>query len=162
MDKTRNKTRRQPIACIFTLFLVFIAAGCTNPLQLMIPSSASQAEERPEPVAAEDEVADEPVSAVQRVVVSASEFSLAWDYPVQDAGTFTIYYRHVDSDRWQLLKTGLSAPLLSVDDSMLGYGDYEFAVSFTSENGVESGLHTSLDSTAIPTTGWYIAWERQA
>lgn len=161
---TRMKDHRtdKMVVLIIAVLSLFGISGCANPLQLRVPSFVEQDGAPAEPVADEDDdaaVVPEPVSAVQRVSVKATEFSIAWDYDQETAGSFTVYYRIVTSGQWLLLMAGLTAPSFDIDDSMLEYGEYEFAVSFTPENGEESGLHTSLDTTAMPNTGWYIAWE---
>ena len=45
-----------------------------------------------------------------------------------------------------------------INDEIMDYGVYDFAVSAVSEQGNESAFHSSLDSTANPFTGWYINW----
>jgi len=37
-------------------------------------------------------------------------------------------------------------------------GKYDFGVSIVTNDGVESAIHSSLDYTASPPTGWYIYW----
>ena len=56
------------------------------------------------------------------------------------------------------IAANLSSAEATVTTDDLVHGSYEFAVSSVSLTGMESELHTSLDETADPTTGWYLDW----
>ncbi len=49
-------------------------------------------------------------------------------------------------------------PYFTVKHSDVGDGVYVFAVSTVGEGGGQSPLHTSLDYTADPISGWYVWW----
>jgi hypothetical protein len=91
------------------------------------------------------------------IVVQNSEFTMTWNEGV-GADEYRVYQRERGSGEWSLLESVVGVPELTVNDSMLSYGEYEFAVT-TVQDGVESGFHTSLDKTADPATGWYLSWE---
>ena len=167
MTTIRNVRRTALAAAGMIMMLAVFFAGCTNPLQIVIPAVTGQGAGHVDPAPVDDPPVQEPepvpepedgANTAQRVVIETREFTLAWDFSLPEPGTFSVYYRAVDSEAWNLLKDGLSSSSLSIDDTMLDFGEYEFAVRFVSDTGVASELHTSLDKTAIPTTGWYVAW----
>jgi hypothetical protein len=138
-----------------SLFLIgILASGCANPLFLRVPT-VSQMDE---PVA--DSTQELPETA-QRVLIATSDFSLAWDYDASEPGTYSVYYRRINEGDWQILVAELTNPLVKVNTSMLGVGEFELAVSFKTIRGVESELHSSFDITAVPDCGWYIAIETE-
>ncbi len=101
------------------------------------------------------------------IIVKGSSFTLAWDSGGPDipnnpnsAVQYKVYYRNHGSYYWRLLmeieNSGSSECI--INDEIMDYGVYDFAVSAVSEQGNESAFHSSLDSTANPFTGWYINW----
>jgi len=42
--------------------------------------------------------------------------------------------------------------------STVGHGNFDFGVTAVTGTGVDSSMHTSLDRTADPTTGWFLTW----
>ncbi len=93
--------------------------------------------------------------------ITTERFTIEWDPPPSDTDfdRYHIYYRPRGTWDWIPL-TELSAadgPRLSMDASLLPYGTYEIAVS-SSYLGAESDLHSSMDDTADPATGWYVEW----
>ena len=101
------------------------------------------------------------------IVVKGSSFTLAWDPGGPDipnnpnsAVQYKVFYRNHGSYYWRLLMEIESSgnPECFINSDIMDYGMYDFAVSAVSEQGSESALHSSLDSTANPFTGWYINW----
>jgi hypothetical protein len=90
--------------------------------------------------------------------VQRETFTLAWD-PIQSADAYKLYYRNHGESAWIELDeiSAVSGPEFAINTGILSYGTYEFAVS-TVIDGVESDLHTSLDETADPSSGWFINW----
>jgi hypothetical protein len=106
-----------------------------------------------------DDEDDPDPAAPTAVVVVAEEFTLSWAGVECDG--YRIYHRVRGATDW--LYFGAIGPVteIIINDSMLGYGEYEFAVTAI-DDGSESAFHTSLDADADPTTGWYLIWEPPA
>lgn len=94
------------------------------------------------------------------IKLAATDFTISWDSDDLSVDLYRIYYREHGSFNWVLLgSTDSGADLeYSIGNSMLAYGVYDFAVSSVS-GAEESELHSSMDDTAVPATGWYINWE---
>lgn len=95
----------------------------------------------------------------QVIPLTGSDFTISWNSDSADADDFRLYYREHGTYNWIFLGSTGSGSILdfTVDQTMLAYGTYDFAVSSIRE-GAESELHTSMDDTAVPATGWYIDW----
>ena len=101
----------------------------------------------------------------REIIIYEDYFNLEWDNPAELQQTNSIllhkiYIRkHGDID-WQLVKEIDSG----VKTSCIIRGDefepnkYDIGVSFVTTDGTESAIHSSLDKTASPPTGWYIFW----
>ncbi len=97
--------------------------------------------------------------APEQIFTSAEMITLQWDPPAQEVTSYDVYYRVHDGAAWQVLGNvpAVPAPQLEVLHSAMGNGTFDFAV--VAVNGASrSGYHTSLDSNADPTTGWYLEW----
>lgn len=121
------------------LFLPFFSSSCAMP-------TISRFEE-------------EDVS-IQEVFKSASTVSVVWIYDESTAiESYNLYYRAHGSSRWLLIDTISSiAPMFTVDHNVMGDGKWEFGVSAVDSLGTESEIHSSLDDTAEPSSGWYLLW----
>lgn len=95
----------------------------------------------------------------QMIPVAGPDFTVSWDSDSLSVDEYRVYYREHGTFNWMLLgSTGSGAVLtFTVDQSMLPFGTYDLAVSSVA-GGAESELHTSMDDTAVPATGWYIDW----
>ena len=97
----------------------------------------------------------------QAVTVNNDSFTVAWenDAEASTIDEFRIYTREHGSQGWTLLDTipGTEPLEFTVTTAILTKGNWDFAVSTLSDT-TESELHTSMDDTAIPTTGWYVEW----
>lgn len=96
----------------------------------------------------------------QRIPINEESFTLEWDVSDTEADEYKIYYREHGSYTWSYLGSTPSGliPEYTVDQSSLPYGVYDFAVSSVA-GSEESELHSSMDDTAAPATGWYIDWQ---
>lgn len=97
------------------------------------------------------------------VLSTAAQITLEWDPPSTGASSVASYavsYRVHGASSWTVLATvpASSQPSYSVLHSAIGDGSYDFAVAAVDSTGTSSPLHTSLDPTADPTTGWYLTW----
>jgi hypothetical protein len=94
----------------------------------------------------------------QIIPISGDHFTLYWDESPEPVSEYRLYQRHHGGTEWTLLGTGLVLPQATITQTDLDFGRYEFAVSSVDMDGVESELHTSLDATADPGTGWCLDW----
>lgn len=125
---------------LITVLMVMLTAGCVEPGMEIVSSSIPAVESNLTPFTVEGE-----------------SFTLAWNpAEPEDVLGYNVYYRVHQAETWEFLTDSTEAELL-ITSAMLPEGDYEFAVSsFTATE--ESELHTSLDATANPDTGWYLSW----
>ena len=95
----------------------------------------------------------------ERIMISDSSFTLAWDTDSSSEEAYRIYARTRGAYDWTFIEEQPASSGLKfvIDSSKLAFGTWEFAVS-SIENGIESELHTSMDDSALPATGWYIDW----
>jgi hypothetical protein len=95
------------------------------------------------------------------VARTSSQIVLAWDPPSTPVSSYEVYFRvHGDSSWTKLGEAAATAtPEFTVLHSDVGSGVFDFAVVSRNDLGLESDMHTSLDATADPTTGWYLRWE---
>ena len=86
--------------------------------------------------------------------------TIAWDPPATPVEAYRIYYREHGDVMWipldEITATGSPEYVLHIAD--FGAGTYDFGVSSVDPSDQESDIHTSLDITADPTTGWYLEW----
>lgn len=96
----------------------------------------------------------------QKISITEENFTVSWSNSETTADSYKIYYRAHGSSDWIYLSTTASGSVLeyTIDQSILPYGTYDIAVS-TVTGSLESELHTSMDDTASPSTGWYIDWQ---
>ena len=102
-----------------------------------------------------------------QIVHTSAQLTLAWDPPVTDiprspseVGSYRIYCRDRGTLYWRYLgevEADLH-PQHTISHDTLGDGLYEFAVQAVTIEGRVSPLHTSLDSSADPISGWYAFW----
>jgi hypothetical protein len=127
---------------LISISALIIAAGCVEPgMEIASPSV--------QPVE----------SSLTPYTVEGDSFTLAWNpSESEDLLGYNVYYRPHETENWLFLTDSAEAQL-EISSAMLPGGDYEFAVSsYTATE--ESDLHTSLDATANPDTGWYLVWNQ--
>jgi hypothetical protein len=93
---------------------------------------------------------------------SAALITLLWNPPSGDPPVaYRVFFRiHGTADWVQLGEIPASPdPQYTVQHSTLGNGEYDFGVLAVYDSA-QSSLHTSLDPSAEPTTGWYLKWQR--
>ena len=86
--------------------------------------------------------------------------TLAWDPPSGPVETYRIYYREHGVLMWEMLDeiAATPSPEYVLNIAQFGEGSFDFGVSAVDSSDQESAIHTSLDITADPTTGWYLIW----
>jgi hypothetical protein len=97
------------------------------------------------------------------VATLATQLTLAWDPPASGATqivSYNVSYRAHGTTTWRPLGSvpASSQPSFTVLHSLVGNGSFDFAVSAVDSTGAVSPLHTSLDPTADPTSGWFLSW----
>jgi hypothetical protein len=102
-------------------------------------------------------------TAQDQISINTSQATLQWDPPPSGASAVVSYmvsYRIHGTSTWNTLASvpASSQPEYTVLRSALGIGSFDFAVVAVDLTGASSPLHTSLDPTADPTSGWYLTW----
>ena len=139
----RQKGQKQRMACCIGMPLVcivfFLVAGCR-----LIASAPSH-----------------------QVIHKSASLTLQWDPPANDvhhnpnrAASYIIYYRDYGANYWRVLDIipADANPQYTVEHARLGDGAYVFAVQSISASSSRSPIHTSLDNSADPLSGWYVFW----
>ena len=97
----------------------------------------------------------------------SAELTLTWDPPLTDihnnsmkVASYKIYYRHHGTSTWTFLDeiSASSHPEYTVEHDRIGDGVYDFGVRAVTISGQASALHSSLDNSADPISGWYVFW----
>ena len=135
---------------IFITVLYAVTTGCSMD---MLQDLHSPSDWTPEPAPGAEAVAE-------KVLCDTEEIILAWDPPHSEVAGYKVFYRSHESANWVLLDE------IPCDDDPeyilyhcdFGNGDFDFGVVAVNEETAESAMHTSLDDTAQPDTGWYLSW----
>ena len=107
-----------------------------------------------------DDGAPDPGAGAQKVLCSTEEVTLAWDPPPSDIASYKIFYRSHESGSWILFDEipADDDPEYTLYHGDFGDGDYDFGVVAVDADTEESAMHTCLDNTAQPESGWYLSW----
>jgi hypothetical protein len=94
------------------------------------------------------------------VTITTGQLTLLWDVPLGDVDHYTVHYRVHGSSDWTMLADVPAAPQpeYTILHSVLGDGEFDFAVVTVDGAAQKSTYHTSLDTTAQPQTGGYVSW----
>ena len=143
---------------IFVLLLVLPAGGCSLLFTSWLGRAAGG---DPASDPATDPGGTDPTGGVERYLVTDPQVTLAWDPPPSAVTSYKLYYRHHSEADWTFVATvpAAASPEVTLAHSSFGNGDYEFGVVAVSAAAAESPMHTSLDTTAYPDSGWYLRWE---
>jgi hypothetical protein len=108
-----------------------------------------------------DDGTTDPATGAEKVLCSTAEVTLAWDPPNPGITSYKIFYRSHESGSWILLDEipADDDPEYILYHGDFGNGDYDFGVVAVDAETAESAMHTSLDDTAQPESGWYLSWE---
>ena len=102
-----------------------------------------------------------------QVMQKSAQLTLAWDPPLTDitgrpteVESYRIYYREYGTFYWRVLDEAPANenPQYTVEHEQLEDRLYDFAVRAVTVSGQESPLHSSLDNSADPMSGWYVFW----
>ena len=107
-----------------------------------------------------DDGTPDPGADAQKVLCSTEEVTLAWDPPPSDIASYKIFYRSHESGSWILFDEipADDDPEYTLYHGDFGDGDYDFGVVAVDAETEESAMHTCLDNTAQPESGWYLSW----
>lgn len=96
----------------------------------------------------------------EMVTVNADQIVLLWDPPASAVDHYTVYFRIHGTTDWVVLgdAPAEAQPQYTVKHSVVGDGEFDFAVVAVDASAQTSAYHTSLDATASPETGWYVSW----
>jgi hypothetical protein len=96
----------------------------------------------------------------EMVTIAADQLTLQWDAPSTAVDHYTVYFRVHGTPDWVTLADVPEVPLpeYTVAHTVVGDGEFDFAVVAVDASDVRSAYHTSLDTTADPQTGWYVSW----
>ena len=102
----------------------------------------------------------DPGSTVEKVLCSSEELTLAWDPPPSEIAAYKIFYRSHESESWILLDEipADDDPEYTLYHGDFGDGDYDFGIVAVDPETEESAMHTCLDDTAQPESGWFLSW----
>jgi len=100
------------------------------------------------------------------IEVTEESVTLAWDSPSSEIDFFRVLFRIHGAnppESWLVLEENLSAapsPEYTLNNADIGNGVFDFGVvaKDLDADTEESALHSSLDVTAQPDTGWYLIW----
>ena len=105
----------------------------------------------------------QPQAGPDDIASAATQVTLQWDPPASGAASvvsYSISYRIHGTSAWNPLATvpASSQPEYTILRSVIGAGNFDFAVASVDATGAASPLHPSLAPTADPTTGWFLTW----
>jgi hypothetical protein len=100
------------------------------------------------------------------IEVTEDSVTLAWDDPSPEIDFYRVLFRIHGANppaSWLVMEENLSAdpsPEYTVNNVDIGNGIFDFGVvaKDLEADTEESALHSSLDVTAQPDTGWYLIW----
>jgi hypothetical protein len=103
---------------------------------------------------------EEAGSGFTQYAIENETVTVAWDPPAGDVASYKLFYRVHESGTWTLVTEipAQSDPSVTLSHTDFGNGSFDFGVVAVADGGAESPMHTSLDNTAQPTSGWYLIW----
>ena len=106
--------------------------------------------------------AGQKVGLPQEVSIGSEEITLTWDPPPSSIKEYKVLYRNHGTTGWTEKDDvpAVPSPEYTFDHSDMGNGAFDFAVIAVDNDDNESAIHSSLDGTASPSSGWYIIWNR--
>jgi hypothetical protein len=101
--------------------------------------------------------------AAKNLLMASKQVTLVWDAPPAGSPSIVKYiisYRVHGTSAWTTLATipATAQPSYVVSYAAIGPGSFDFAVAAVTNTGAVSAVHTSLDDTAVPPSGWFLTW----
>jgi hypothetical protein len=96
------------------------------------------------------------------LVSEQPQVTLAWDPPETAVESYKLLFRAHGTNDWYLLGQIQAEPnpQYVINHADVGDGVFDFGVTAANSQGHESSMHTSMDTTAQPDTGWYLVWQQ--
>lgn len=101
----------------------------------------------------------------RQYIIFEDEIKIEWNNPVALSKknlikSNRIYIRKHGQIIWQFVEEIKMSenPSITVHGNSFSPGKYDIGVSTVTKDDEESRIHSSLDKTAYPPTGWYIFW----
>ncbi len=138
-----KKTRRIITTCLIAALFLLIP-GCSR----LVGVEFTKAESR-------------------QIIHKAATLTLAWDPSLSDIHNspnevelYRVYYRPHGTSDWQLIDevAAEKQPQFTIKHEDLGNGLFDFAIEAVTVNDSTSPMHTSLDRSADPISGWHVFW----
>jgi len=104
-------------------------------------------------------------SETHPVVCTADSALLTWNAfssPFDTIQYYELLFRNHGDTGWISLNDTIptnDTPHVTIYHSQFGNGFFDFAVKSISAGGLTSNPHSSLDSTASVSEGWYLQWD---
>jgi len=136
-----------------SLVLLLIASGCP-----MYMTAAFLHDKAADEKGNDEELGADPIG----IQNADAEITLAWDPPPDSVQAYKLFFRIHDTATWYSLADGLPAdpaPEYTVQRGSVGNGLFDFGVKAVDSASAESEMHSSLETTAQPDTGWYLIWD---
>jgi hypothetical protein len=151
------KNKKIIVGFLFLFFIIYIAAfsSCAMPTISRFSEDDLLVDD------ATDDTTDNIPQEVLKVTKTTETLSLAWNYDEPgNVKSYEVYYRTHGTIDWTWLHSIIPPePFYEVDKTDVGIGTWDFGISVIDLQDIESEIHTSLDSNAEPTSGWYLSWE---
>jgi hypothetical protein len=151
-----NKRFLLAVAVVGMALAMLLASGCSLFLmgQLKGRTGTETGEEPGE------EPGEQPGSGFAQFTSENDTVTIAWDPPAGEVASYKLFYRQHETGTWNLVTEipAQSDPSVTLNHADFGNGSFDFGVEAVAAGGAESPMHTSLDNTAQPTSGWYLIW----
>ncbi|MFZ7131897.1 MAG: hypothetical protein ACOWWR_06025 [Eubacteriales bacterium] len=105
------------------------------------------------------------IDFAQEIMVRGNYLTIEWDNPffIEEANkikTYRIFIRSHGTYGWTFVsgKAYSEQTSFTIEKGDLRSGKYDIGVAIVTTDGEMTAIHSSLDNTAIPQTGWYIFW----
>ena len=133
---------------------------CMTPFLLFVNCALPDFEEFSDEATAG--AAGQKVGLPQEVSIGSEEITLTWDPPPSSIKEYKVLYRDHGTTGWteKAVIPAVPSPEYTFYHADLGNGAFDFAVLAVDNDDNESAIHSSLDGTASPSSGWYIIWNR--
>lgn len=101
------------------------------------------------------------VGGTQVFTISEDNFVLEWSHNGINVDYFDVVYKGVEDTEWSSYDQTENAETQSliIMRELLGPGQKVIAVRACNNEGIKSDFHTSLDSSAAPSSGWLVEFQ---
>jgi hypothetical protein len=143
---------------------IIVTSSCVLPNMPEFTFDFDKYEDSGDKGAGEEEIPQEPASSepFQQISKTGNSVTLLWDPSPSYVQSYILYYREHGTDIWYILGEveAEKNPSYEITSSSLYGKKLDFAAIAVDVFDNESEMHTSLDATASPETGWYLFWDK--